>query len=71
VRLYGNQIGGSQYSLPFGPVSDFEIIARKSLQVECFDQDVNDRLWERQVHAGEIVKFAGDRPDYLVISRSL
>lgn len=71
VRVFGNQIDGRQYTIPFGPVSDFELTARRAMRVECFQQDVNDRLWRREVGAGERVRFSGEHPDYLLVSTVL
>lgn len=71
VRAYGVQQGGYQFTVPFGPVSDFELRAVRPLRVECFQQDVNDRLWERTVGAGERVRFSAQHPDYLLKSRAL
>jgi len=71
VRAYGQQVGGFQYTVPFGPVTDYELKAERALEVECFQQDVNDRLWSRQVGAGERVQFSAQHPDYLLKSRAL
>ncbi len=71
VRAYGVQQGGFQFTVPFGPVSDFELRAVRPLRVECFQQDVNDLLWERTVGAGERVRFSAQHPDYLLKSRAL
>lgn len=71
VRCFGNQVDGRQYTVPFGPVSDFELIARRAMRVACFQQDVNDQLWSRQVGAGERVRFSGEHPDYLLVSTVL
>lgn len=71
VRCYGNQIGGKQYTVPFGPVSDFELIAQRALRVQCHQQDLDKLLWERLVGPGEVVRFVGDQPDYLLVSTAL
>lgn len=71
VRAYGVQLDGVQWTVPFGPVTDYELKAERAMHVECFQQDVNDRLWERQVGAGERVRFSAQHPDYLLKSRAL
>jgi hypothetical protein len=71
VRCYGNQVGGTQYTVPFGPVTDFELIARYGMRVECYQQDVGEQLWERLVNPGERVRFSVAHPDYLLVSRHL
>jgi hypothetical protein len=71
VRCYTCQApDGRFFTVPFGPVSPFTLTARRGLTVECFDQDANDRIWERQVQSGERIDFdLGDRPDVLLVSR--
>lgn len=71
VRAYGVSYGGDQYTVPFGPLGEFELLARRPLHVKCYQQDVNDLLWERQVAASERIRFTADHPDYLVVSTSL
>jgi hypothetical protein len=71
VRAYGVQQGGFQFTVPFGPVSDYELLATRAIRVECFQQDVNDLLWERTVAAGERVRFSAQHPDYVLKSRAL
>lgn len=71
VRAYGVQQGGFQYTVPFGPVSEFELRAVRPIRVECFQQDLNDRLWERSIAAGERVRFSAEHPDYLLKSHAL
>lgn len=69
VRAYGTNLGGAQYTVPFGPVTDFELTARVNMSVDCYQQDVNDLLWTREVSAGERVRFSAQHPDYLLVSR--
>lgn len=69
VRAYSILTGGVYYTIPFGPVSPFELKADRNLSVQCFQQDAGDLLWERDVAAGERVTFDGAFPDYLLISR--
>lgn len=71
VRAYGVQVDGVQWTTPFGPVTDYELRATRALEVECFQQDVNDRLWVGQVGAGERVRFSAQHPDYILKSRAL
>ena len=71
VRAYGSQMGGRQYTIPFGPVSEFELVARRNLLVECFQQDVGDLLWTRHVSTGESVRLSAEHPDYLLVSSVL
>lgn len=71
VRVYGTQIHGAEYSVPFGPVSDFELQATRALRVECYQQDLGaDPLWVHDVDARERVRFSGAHPDYLLVSRA-
>jgi hypothetical protein len=71
VRCYTNQADGVFYSIPFGPLSPFELVAERNLRVQCLQQDIGDLLWERDVAAGERIGFDGAAPDYLLISRPL
>lgn len=69
VRCYSILTDGVYYSIPFGPVSPFELTARRNLRVGCFQQDTGDQLWERDVAAGEVIAFQDAAVDYLLISR--
>jgi hypothetical protein len=71
VRCFGMQLDGRQYTIPFGPVSDFELIARRGMRVECYQQDLGEQLWTKGVSPGERVRFSGEHPDYLLISTVL
>lgn len=69
VRCYSVHLDGAFYSIPFGPVSPFELRAERDLRVECYQQDIGDQLWARDVGAGDVLAFDGTMPDYLLISR--
>lgn len=71
VRAYGSQLDGRQYTVPFGPVSDFELRSRRNMRVECYQQDRNELLWTKTVTVGEPVRFSGEHPDYLLVSTVL
>lgn len=71
VRAYSVLLGGVYYTIPFGPVSAFELKAERNLAVQCFQQDVGDLIWERNVAAGERLAFDGSQADVLLISRPL
>lgn len=71
VRAYGVQIDGRQYTIPFGPVSDYTLRARRAMRVECYQQDVNDMLWTRDVGQSELVHLSGAHPDYLLVTTPL
>lgn len=71
VRAYSVVHGGVYYTIPFGPVSPFELTAERNLAVQCFQQDVGDLIWERNVAAGERLAFDGSQADVLLISRPL
>ena len=71
VRAYGSQMDGRQYTVPFGPVSDYELRSRRNMRVECYQQDRNELLWTKVVTVGEPVKFSGEHPDYLLVTTVL
>lgn len=68
VRAYSCQDAGIYYTVPFGPVSDYELVARGNFHVECFQQDLNNLLWERDVAKGEVIDFRNPAVDYLLVS---
>jgi hypothetical protein len=69
VRAYSILTEGVYYTIPFGPVSPFELRAERNLSVQCVQQDVGGLLWERDVAAGERLAFDGSHADVLLISR--
>lgn len=69
VRAYSAFHGGVYYTIPFGPVTPFELKAERNLSVQCLQQDAGDLLWERDVAAGERLTFDGSQADVLLISR--
>jgi hypothetical protein len=72
VRAYtGEHPDGRFFTIPFGAVSDFELRVERALAVQCFQQDVGDLLWERQVAPGDVLTFTAEHVDYLLISRPL
>lgn len=68
VRAYSCQDAGICYTVPFGPVSAYQLVSRANFHVECFQQDVNDLLWERDVARGEVIDFPDPAVDYLLVS---
>jgi hypothetical protein len=68
VRVYGNQLDGVQYTVAFGPVSDFKLTARYNLYVNCFQQDIKDKLWEIDMLKGESVILTPKHVDYFLTS---
>ncbi len=73
VRCYTCQApDGTYYSVPFGPVSDYRLVAVRPLHVTCTQQDANDVLWERDFDAGEVLAFTDPTViDYLLMSKPL
>lgn len=70
VRAYSCRVGETCYTVPFGAVSEFELVAARAMRVQCLMQERDDQLWEREVAPGERVRFA-PADDYLLVSQNL
>jgi hypothetical protein len=68
VRAYGNQIGGIQYTVPFGIIADFEMRARKDLHVKFYQQRANEMQGEKDVSKDEVITLTSQCEDYLIVS---
>jgi hypothetical protein len=68
VRAYGISHGGKQYTIPFGPVSEYELIANCDLVAEVYDQDAGECANIETVLRGERLRFDAGRPDRLIVS---
>ena len=69
VRAYGTQIAGTQYTVPFGPVSSYYLVARQDLKVTVHSQVGSGRAGAPQtVRAGARLSFDGKEPDALIVS---
>lgn len=72
VRAYGTQVDGAQYTVPFGPVSSFFLIARHDLYVTVYSQVGDGRAGSPMVvRAGNHLSFSGHEPDALIVSTRL
>ena len=72
VRAYGTQVDGTQYTVPFGPVSSFFLIARHDLYVTVYSQVGDGRAGSPMVvRAGNHLSFSGHEPDALIVSTRL
>lgn len=72
VRAYGNQVEGTQYTVPFGPVSSYYLVARYDLQVIVHSQVGAGRSGAPLVlRAGDHLSFDGQEPDALITSTRL
>jgi hypothetical protein len=71
VRCYSVLVDGVFYSIPFGPVSGYELKVERPLRVTCLQQDSGELLWERDVAAGDRIPFTPAPADYLLVSRPL
>lgn len=69
VRAYSCQVDGVFYTIPFGPVSAYELKVERNLRVTCLQQDTGDQVWERDYAAGSVIAFPDPAVDYLLISR--
>lgn len=71
VRAYGTQVGGSQWTVPFGPVSPYYLVARKDLTVTVYSQTAERVTPPITVRAGQRLSFDGSEPDALIKSTTL
>jgi len=70
VRAYGTQVDGAQYTVPFGPVSSYYLVARYDLDVTVHSQVGEGRSLDPiTVRAGSALSFDGTEPDALIVSR--
>lgn len=69
VRCYTRELAEVFYSIPFGPVSAYELRAVRPLRIACYQQDLGEQLWERDVAAGDVIAFDNPACDYLLVSR--
>lgn len=68
VRAYGTQVDGSQWTVPFGPVSPYHLVARKALTVTVYSQTTETTRPPITVRAGQVLSFDGSEPDALIKS---
>lgn len=71
VRAYAIQHEGKQYTIPFGPVSGYRLIATRPLRVSEYHQQNNERTWQIELGRGDDITFDASRPDRLVVSEAL
>lgn len=68
VRAYGTQINGTQWTVPFGPVSPFHLIAKRDLVVTVYSQVPSNAGAPRIIPRGQALSFSGNAPDALIQS---
>lgn len=71
VRAYGISLGGKQYTIPFGPVSDYVLTSTCDLAVREFSQDVGCETTSYSVRRGERVRFDVTMVDRLLVSEAV